>query len=166
MNAIRFRSKKIFRAFINNNLDQINKSLTIFLHIEGEALVCESCTDAACSTTAPVTCPTGMMCITASIQGKLLYKLLSSEIHVLQSDVFFPSPLTNCTLTLQPFHLGLLDSKSTRPVHPPPCVHPQALRHFQSTWVYRVHLQVLHAAAQTTATPSLCLVSRCRRLSY
>ena len=147
---------------MNHNLDQINISLTIFLHIAGEALMCENCTDTACSTTATVTCSTETMCITASIQGKLLYKLLSSEIHVLQRDVFCPSPLTNCTLTLQPFHLGLLDSKSTRPVHPPPCVHPQALRHFQLTWEFRVHLQVLHAAAQTTATPTLCLVSRCR----
>ena len=145
---------------MNHNLDQINISLTIFLHIAGEALVCETCTNVACFTTAPVPCPT--MCITASIQGKLLYKLLSSEIHVLQSDVCFPSPLTNCTLTLQPFHLGLLDSKSTRPVPPPPCVQPQALRHFQLTWVFPVHLQVLHAATQTTATLSLCLVSRCR----
>ncbi|XP_047199148.1 integumentary mucin C.1-like, partial [Hippoglossus stenolepis] len=46
-----------------------------------EALVCETCTNANCSTTAAVTCPTGTMCITASIQafssgtpGQQIYK--------------------------------------------------------------------------------------------
>ncbi|CAB1431277.1 unnamed protein product, partial [Pleuronectes platessa] len=58
-------------------------SLTLIwaLSSTGEALVCETCTDAACSTTAAVTCPTGTMCITASIQavssgtpGQQIYK--------------------------------------------------------------------------------------------
>ncbi|XP_060934053.1 uncharacterized protein LOC133010481 [Limanda limanda] len=47
----------------------------------GEALVCQTCTNAACSTTAAVPCPTGTMCITASIQavssgtpGQQIYK--------------------------------------------------------------------------------------------
>ncbi|CAB1437384.1 unnamed protein product [Pleuronectes platessa] len=73
-------------------------SLTLIwaLSSTGEALVCETCTDAACSTTAAVTCPTGTMCITASIQ---------------------------------------------------------------------VHLQVLHAATQTAATPTLCLSLRFQQLT-
>ncbi|XP_034438134.1 phospholipase A2 inhibitor and Ly6/PLAUR domain-containing protein-like [Hippoglossus hippoglossus] len=46
-------------------------SLTLIwvLSSTGEALVCETCTNADCSTTAAVTCPTGTMCITASIQA-------------------------------------------------------------------------------------------------
>ncbi|XP_053286842.1 keratin-associated protein 10-9 [Pleuronectes platessa] len=61
-------------------------SLTLIwaLSSTGEALVCETCTDvtdAACSTTAAVPCPTETMCITASIQavssgtpGQQIYK--------------------------------------------------------------------------------------------
>ncbi|XP_060934081.1 phospholipase A2 inhibitor and Ly6/PLAUR domain-containing protein-like [Limanda limanda] len=58
-------------------------SLTLIwaLSSTGEALVCESCTNATCSTTAAVTCLTGTMCITASIQavslgtpGQQIYK--------------------------------------------------------------------------------------------
>ncbi|XP_060934143.1 phospholipase A2 inhibitor and Ly6/PLAUR domain-containing protein-like [Limanda limanda] len=58
-------------------------SLTLIwtLSSTGEALVCETCTDAACSTTVPVTCSTETMCITASIQvvtfgtpGQQIYK--------------------------------------------------------------------------------------------
>ncbi|XP_060933440.1 phospholipase A2 inhibitor and Ly6/PLAUR domain-containing protein-like [Limanda limanda] len=57
-------------------------SLTLIwaLSSTGEALVCETC-NGACSATAPVTCPTGTMCITASIQavslgtsGQQIYK--------------------------------------------------------------------------------------------
>ncbi|CAB1438575.1 unnamed protein product, partial [Pleuronectes platessa] len=46
-------------------------SLTLIwaLSSTGEALVCETCKDAACSATAAVTCPTETMCITASIQA-------------------------------------------------------------------------------------------------
>ncbi|XP_060934924.1 phospholipase A2 inhibitor and Ly6/PLAUR domain-containing protein-like [Limanda limanda] len=58
-------------------------SLTLIwaLSSTGEALVCETCTNATCSATAPVPCPTGTMCITASIQavslgtpGQQIYK--------------------------------------------------------------------------------------------
>ncbi|XP_051816117.1 lymphocyte antigen 6B-like [Acanthochromis polyacanthus] len=35
------------------------------------ALQCQNCTDSTCSTTVSVTCPTGMMCVTASIQATL-----------------------------------------------------------------------------------------------
>ncbi|XP_060934141.1 phospholipase A2 inhibitor and Ly6/PLAUR domain-containing protein-like [Limanda limanda] len=46
-------------------------SLTLIwtLSSTGEALVCETCTNATCSTTAPVTCSTETMCVTASIQA-------------------------------------------------------------------------------------------------
>ncbi|XP_060922691.1 integumentary mucin C.1-like [Limanda limanda] len=45
-------------------------SLTLIwaLYSTGEALVCETCTDAACSTRAAVTCSTETMCVTASFQ--------------------------------------------------------------------------------------------------
>ncbi|CAB1437380.1 unnamed protein product, partial [Pleuronectes platessa] len=58
-------------------------SLTLIwaLSSTGEALVCETCTNVTCSATAAVTCPTGTMCITASIQavssgtpGQQIYK--------------------------------------------------------------------------------------------
>ncbi|CAB1439843.1 unnamed protein product, partial [Pleuronectes platessa] len=58
-------------------------SLTLIwaLTSTGEALVCETCTNVTCSNTSAVTCPTGTMCITASIQavssgtpGQQIYK--------------------------------------------------------------------------------------------
>ncbi|XP_034464864.1 phospholipase A2 inhibitor and Ly6/PLAUR domain-containing protein-like [Hippoglossus hippoglossus] len=49
-------------------------SLTLIwvLSSTGEALVCETCTNPNCSTTAAVTCVTETMCITASIQAVVI----------------------------------------------------------------------------------------------